>query len=300
MRAAAPDAAGHVSVDGTEIWWERFGTGGPALLLFGGDTIVDSQMWKGQVGWFARRQAVLVFDPPGNGRSSRTTDPHAYSDDTLLAAALAVLDTCGVDRAVAAGVCSGAGLPRLLAADHPDRVAAVVAINPGMRLTAPHPHRNVTRFDAVLADDTGWNKENRHYWMRDWRGFAEFFFDQLLPEPHSTKHHDDAVGWACGTTAEMMLSDHSGASRRGDPESAAEICRRVACPVLVINGDRDMCQPPERSRLVAELTGGELLVMAGSGHLPHARDPVRVNLAIAAFLKRLAPQPIRVGREVHR
>lgn len=300
MRAAAPEAAGHVSIGDTEIWWERFGTGGPALLLFGGDTIVDSQMWKGQVGWFARRQTVLVFDPPGNGRSSRTTDPAAYSDDALLAAALAVLDTCGIERAVAVGVCSGAGLSLLLAADHPDRVAAVVAINPGMRLTAPHPHRNVTGFDAELADDTGWNKENRHYWMRDWRGFAEFFFDQLLPEPHSTKHHDDAVDWACGTTAEMMLSDHGGASRRGDPESAAEICRRVACPVLVINGDRDMCQPPDRSHLVAELTGGELLVMTGSGHLPHARDPVRVNLAIAAFLTRLAPEPIRVAREVHR
>jgi pimeloyl-ACP methyl ester carboxylesterase len=287
MRAHAPDAAGHVHVAGTEIWWERFGTGGPALLFYGGDTIVDSHMWKGQVGWFAGRHTVLAFDPPGNGRSSRTTDPHAYSDEVLLAAALGVLDAAGVDRAVAVGVCSGAGLSLLLAAEHPERVLGVVAINPGVRLTPPHSHRNVAHFDTVLDDHPGWLKENRHYWLRDWPGFADFFFDQLLPEPHSTKHHDDAVGWACGTTAEMMLSDHGGTSRRGDPESAAEICRRVVCPVLVINGDQDMCQPPERSRIVAELTGAELLVIAGSGHLPHARDPVRVNLAIADFLRRL-------------
>jgi pimeloyl-ACP methyl ester carboxylesterase len=55
----------------------------------------------------------------------------------------------------------------------------------------------------------------------------------------------------------------------------------------VINGDRDMCQPPERSRRVAELTGGDLVVIEGAGHLPHTRDPVRVNLEIDAFLRRL-------------
>jgi pimeloyl-ACP methyl ester carboxylesterase len=38
---------------------------------------------------------------------------------------------------------------------------------------------------------------------------------------------------------------------------------------------------------VAEITGGDLVVMEGAGHLPHARDPVRVNLEIAAFLRRL-------------
>jgi pimeloyl-ACP methyl ester carboxylesterase len=37
---------------------------------------------------------------------------------------------------------------------------------------------------------------------------------------------------------------------------------------------------------VADLTGGELVVIEGAGHLPHARDPVRVNLAIDGFLRR--------------
>ena len=55
--------------------------------------------------------------------------------------AVATLDAAGVGRVVATGVCSGAGLSLMLAAEHPDRVAGVVAINPGMVLTPHHPHR---------------------------------------------------------------------------------------------------------------------------------------------------------------
>lgn len=286
MRARQADASGFVQPGPAEIYWERWGDGEPAILFFSGDTIVDARMWKGQIAWFALRHTVVTFDPPGNGHSARTVDPEAYSDAALLADALAVLDAAGVERAVFVGACTGAGLSLLAAAEHRERVLGVVAINPGLVLTPRHTHRMPGDFDAELDRDDGWNKENRHYWLRDWRGYAEFFFGEMLPEPHSTKQHDDCVGWACGTTAEIMLCDADvvPVTPRAAPETSEELCRRVGCPVLVINGDRDMCQPPARSRRVAELTGGELLVIAGAGHLPHARDPVRVNLAIADFL----------------
>lgn len=289
MRAVVAAASGYVRPDATDIFWERYGSGDPPILFFSGDTIVDSRMWKGQIGWFARRHTVVTFDPPGNGRSARTLDADAYSDAALLADAWAVLDAAGVDAAVFVGVCSGAGLSLLAAAERAERVLGVVAINPGVMLTPRHPHRRPGDFDVVRGDDTGWNKENRHYWLRDWRGYADFFFGEMLPEPHSTKQHDDCVAWASATSAEIMLADADvvPVTPRADPEAAAEMCRSVRCPVLVINGDADMCQPPERSRRVADLTGAELVVMEGSGHLPHARDPVKVNLEIARFVRRL-------------
>ena len=288
MRARQPDASGVVRRGDVEVWWERTGTGEPAVLLMGADTIVHSRMWKAQVPWVSRRHTVVTFDPVGNGRSSRSLDPAAYAESEELEFALAVLDAAGVDRAVAAGVCTGAGLSLQLAVEHPERVVGVVAINPGLALTPMHAHRGWPRFDDVLDDDEGWHKENRHYWQRDWPGYADFFFAEMLPEPHSTKQHEDAVGWACSTSAEVMLTDEActAPTRRGPESSAIDLCRDVRCPVLVINGDRDRCQPPERSHLVAELTGGELVVIEGAGHLPHARDPVRVNLEIEAFLRR--------------
>jgi predicted glycosyltransferase len=58
---------------------------------------------------------------------------------------------------------------------------------------------------------------------------------------------------------------------------------------MVIHGDADMCQPVARGQRVAELTGGRLEIMQGSGHLPQGRDPVRVNLLLREFVEALAP-----------
>lgn len=301
MRAVAPDVAAVVRRGDVEIAWEATGDGEPALLFLGVDPIVESRMWKGQVPWFARRHRVVTFDPPGNGSSSRTDDPAAYGDARYVAAALDVLDADGIDAAVLIGVCQGAGVALVMAADHPDRATGVVAINPGLVLSPPHPHRRRQpgrTFLDVLDTHESWDKENRAYWLDHWDEYADFFFDQLLPEPHSTKQHEDCVGWALATTAEQMLAYIfcDPPTPRDDDAYAVDVCQRVRCPVLVTCGDRDMCQPPERGRRVAELTGGELVVMAGSGHLPHARDPVHVNLEIDAFLRRLPASHVRVER----
>ena len=55
--------------------------------------------------------------------------------------------------------------------------------------------------DEELDTDEGWAKYNRHYWLRDYHGFLEFFFSQMFTEPHSTKPIEDGVGWGLETTA---------------------------------------------------------------------------------------------------
>ena len=110
MRAREPDASGFVQRDGIDVYWERFGTGDPALLFICVDPIVESRMWKAQVPWFARTHTVLTFDPRGNGRSSRTTDPAAYTDDEFVIDAIDVLDANDIEQAVLVGVCQGAGV----------------------------------------------------------------------------------------------------------------------------------------------------------------------------------------------
>jgi pimeloyl-ACP methyl ester carboxylesterase len=209
-----------------------------------------------------------------------------------------VLDHVGAETVVLVGLCSGAGLCLLLAAERPERVQGVVAINPGLPLTPPLPHKLERDFDAVSEADEwlwthgsrpeGWAKLTRSYWLRDWAGFAEFFFGEMFPEPHSTKQVEDTVSWALETTPEvMLLDDEAEADPRFGVDGAEETCRRVRCPVLVLTGSLDMCQSPERGRLVAELTGGDLVVLEGCGHLPNARDPVKVNLLIRDFVRRV-------------
>ena len=52
----------------------------------------------------------------------------------------------------------------------------------------------------------------------------------------------------------------------------------------MIHGTEDNCQPVERGRAVAEVTGGRLVEIEGAGHVPHARHPVLVNTLVKEFV----------------
>lgn len=285
MRAATPVRDGHVERDGVRVFFEVYGEGEPTVFFLMPTTIVTSRGWKAQIPFFARTSRVVVIDPRGNGGSGTPTDPAAWADRELIDDAWAVLDAVDVDRAVLVGVCSGAGHALMMAAERPDRVLGVGAVNPGLPLTPPHPWKVAHDFDARLATDEGWAKLNRHYWERDWAGFSRFFYDELFPEPHSTKQREDGVEWASGTTVAAMLRENDAPL---GPEDHRELLGQVRCPVLVIVGSEDRCQVPDRGRIAAELTGGDLVVIEGGGHLPQARDPVQVNLLLRDLVRRCA------------
>ena len=64
--------------------------------------------------------------------------------------------------------------------------------------------------------------------------------------------------------------------------------------MLVVHGDLDICQTRARAEAVAELTGGTLVSLEGSGHLPQARDPVKVNGLLRDFAESVAPPAPKV------
>jgi pimeloyl-ACP methyl ester carboxylesterase len=293
MRARYPDVESFVERDGVKVGYEVFGEGDPAVVFVPIDAIVHSRAWKAQVPYLARRSRVVTIDPRGNGRSDRPADVSAYADTEFVEDTISVMDAVGIERAVLVGLCTSSWRALLTASMYPERVLGVVSIATwAPYLTPPVPHRaNAAGFEAELDVYEGWNKENRHYWLRDWRGFAEFFFGELLSEPHSTKQAEDAVSWAMDIAPETLIMHEEGPISSTCKEETEAVLRRVQCPVLAIHGDGDRCQPHERSELVVELTGGQLLSLAGAGHLAQAREPVVVNQAIREFVSRLTPVP---------
>ena len=112
----------------------------------------------------------------------------------------------------------------------------------------------------------------------------------MFTEPHSTKPTEDCVGWGLETTAETLIATEIGNGL--DEAAARELCSRVRCPVLVIQGTADAITGPGRGMALAEATGGDLVMLEGSGHGPHARDPVKVNLLLRDFaLPTQTPSP---------
>jgi pimeloyl-ACP methyl ester carboxylesterase/predicted glycosyltransferase len=289
MRACQPRSDGYVERDGVKVFYEVFGAGEPTVLLLPTWSIVHSRLWKMQIPYLARHCRVLTFDPRGNGRSDRPTEPEAYAEREFAADALAVMDATQTPRAVIVGFSMGGQRGLLLAANHPERVEAAVfigAIYPGGG--APLPEQTVYSWEDELDADEGWAKHNQHYWLRDYQGYLEFFMSRVFTEPHSTKPIEDTVGWGLETTGETLVLTYQGL----EPDEARELARRVRCPVLVIHGDHDAVGSVTCGIALAEHTAGRLVLLEGSGHAPHVRDPVKVNLLLRDFIKP-APPPKR-------
>ncbi len=69
----------------------------------------------------------------------------------------------------------------------------------------------MSSFDEPRPSYEGWQKYNRHYWLRDYADFVAFFFGEALPEPHSTKQIEDCFGWAMETTPRVLVQTMLGA-----------------------------------------------------------------------------------------
>jgi pimeloyl-ACP methyl ester carboxylesterase/predicted glycosyltransferase len=291
MRACQPIRDGYVERDGIKIFYEIFGSGEPTVLLLPTWSLLHSRHWKMQVPYLARHCRVVTFDGRGNGRSDRPTTPEAYAETEFMADAIAVMDATHTERAVIAGFSLGAQRALLLAANHPERVEAAVFVGPTYPGGGhPRPERTVYSWEDELDTDEGWAKYNKHYWLRDYQGFVDFFLSTMFPEPHSTKPIEDGVGWALETTGETLALTYLGPHL--EPDEALELARRVRCPVLIVHGDRDGMADLSRGIALAEHTGGQLVVLEGSGHAPHLRDPVKINLLLRDFVKP-APPPRR-------
>jgi pimeloyl-ACP methyl ester carboxylesterase/predicted glycosyltransferase len=279
MRARYPDHEGYVERDGVKTFYEVYGEGPETVLLLPTWSIIHSRSWKMQIPYLSRHLRVVTFDGRGNGRSDRPLDQAAYAEREYAADALAVMNETGTPEAMLVSLSLGSQRALMLAADHPERVTGAVFIGPSLPIDPPLAERDVIRFDERLETEDGWAKYNRHYWMKDYAGFLEFFFSRCFTEPHSTKPIEDCVGWGLETTPEALIATAT-AQGFSSREEVLEICARVRCPVLVIHGDQDAISPHRRGAALARATGGSLLTIAGGGHIPSVRDPVKVNLAI--------------------
>jgi pimeloyl-ACP methyl ester carboxylesterase len=286
-RARYPDEEGYVERDGVRVSYEVYGEGEPTVLLLPTWSIIHSRHWKMQIPYLARHCRVVTFDGRGNGKSDRPEEVAAYAEEEYAADSLAVMDATGIDRAVIASLSLGAQRALLLAAEHAERIAGAVFICPSVSLGTPLAARIAYPFEDVLETDEGWAKYNRHYWMRDYRDFLEFFFSQMFTEPHSTKQIEDCVGWGLETAPETLVATRL-AINMGEEETRA-LCTRVRCPVLVVQGTEDAITGSSRGIALAEETGGSLVLIEGSGHGPHVRDPVKVNLLLRDFITPPAP-----------
>ncbi|WP_186759242.1 MULTISPECIES: alpha/beta fold hydrolase [Arthrobacter] len=124
----------HNPRDGVELSYDAVGEGEPILLLHG--SALSRAIWRG-FGYtkaFRERYRVITMDLRGHGRSGKPDTPDAYSMNTLVADALAVLDADGAPRAHVGGYSVGSRIAFSLAVTAPERLLSLTTLGGTFRI----------------------------------------------------------------------------------------------------------------------------------------------------------------------
>lgn len=256
--------------DRIELAYEEHGSGEPPLVLVHG-WCCDRTFFAPQVDHFRRAHRVVAPDLRGCGATGVT--PDGYDLPTLAADVGALCDELGLERPVVIGHSLGGMIGIELAAQRPELVGAVVAVDPG----PIDPLPDVRERFAALADavETGGDEPRRAY--------VETLF---LPTDDGTIR-DEVVAAMCrppGAVAAAVL-------RGVVAWDGVGALRHCMAPLLVIlsqlGGSND---PP---RLLALEPDVRIGLTVGSGHFNQLLVPEQVNAMIDRFVRvetgRLAP-----------
>jgi len=115
--------------DGVSIYYEQQGAG-PSVLLSHGYS-ASARMWQGQVEALADNYHVIAWDMRGHDRSDSPDDPALYSHEATIHDMAAVLDACGVGRAIVAGLSLGGFMSLAFYLAHPTRTEALMLFDTG-------------------------------------------------------------------------------------------------------------------------------------------------------------------------
>lgn len=285
-----------VVAPGTELWYERVGGSGPAVVLLAGATnqailwepsFVDPLVGAGY--------QVVTFDWRDVGLSTwRSFRETPYSSADLVDDVMSIIDDvgrehAGFDRVHLIGYSMGGAIAQLVAGLYPERVLSLTTLSGGY---APSIVRETTpRSEAVwgfLAGEKPGADDLDAYLLRQWRVMCGrgFVFD------------DDA--WSA-RIASWLARGHNprcphfrivdyDQSVEGWPSDKAErtaIVQRISAPTLVMHGDDDgMFTPGNANAIAAAIPHARLKMLAGRGHETFVEPLDEVHTEIMAHLAR--------------
>jgi pimeloyl-ACP methyl ester carboxylesterase/ketosteroid isomerase-like protein len=255
--------------DGVSIHYEAHGPNhdaGPPLLLSHGYG-ATCRMWDGQIAAFAHRYRVIVWDMRGHGESGDPRDPMLYSQALTVGDMAAVLDACGEERAIIAGLSLGGVMSLAFHLAYPERVRALLLFDTGPGFRNPEARRQWNERALARAHDLEAN------------GLA----DSGAVGGAETRlgRHRSARGLA--RAARGMLAQHD--------SSLIDSLPRIAVPALVLVGSEDKNFLAAADYMAGKIPGARKVVIPDAGHAANLDQPEAFNRAVEEFLAGLPADP---------
>lgn len=249
--------------------WRNFPPSGarPNLFLLHGG-MGDAQ-WHWHTVWETLGDSFNVA-APDLPRFGSTGDLPNASLSELVEWLARVQELAGMSQAAFVGHSFGAGLARLYAAAHPERVTHLILVDGGQLPRLPQVVRGLIGlpFFTPLFERTGLLTFSK-------QGIQRAFANPALVTPEVIANAGESSRAFVSLLRQITLSDV--------PEK-----RSPTVPTLLIWGEKDKIAPLERTDEIAtDIPTAELAVIKNAGHLPQLEDPTSFVTILRKFC--LAP-----------
>ena len=267
----------HTSIQGLKTAFFDGGEGEPVVFIHGLAANLTHSIHIAP--HFARRFRVIGLDLPGTGESDKSNLD--YSVDMYVDHLERLLDRLDLDRVVLVGHSLGGMVSTAFTMAHPERVKAVVLVNPAGLQPVPLPLRL-----------------GGHILMRPW------FLDRVLPvtwksllsavfyeKNRFTRQFIDA----CEETANdghIGYVSHMISALRADflDRDFGPMLHDIEVPTWLIWGAHDLLVPASRIRRAAELFSNvEIEEIPKCGHMPNIEYPFRLISFIERAIRTAEP-----------
>ncbi len=241
---------GYVDHDGARIWYAKYGSGSPVILLHGG--LGHSGNWGYQVPTLIDSgYGAVLIDSRGHGHSTRDARPFMY--ELMASDVLAVMDKLLLEKAAVVGWSDGACIGLILARQAPERIAGVFFFGCNMDPSGTKEIQPSPLLDRCLS---------RH--SKD--------YAQLSATPDQFEAFAEAVG-------QMM---------RTQPSYSARDLAGIHVPVAIVQSEHDEFIKPEHAEYLARnIPGAEFILLPGVSHFAPLQRPEQFNSVMLAFLDKL-------------
>lgn len=258
----------------------------PLLLLHG--TSASLHTWEGWVAGLGADQRIVSVDLPGFGLTGPDPD-RDYRIERYVDFVHALLDRLQIERALIAGNSLGGWIAWETALAHPNRVHALVLVDPAGYGSVPEE----IPLGFRLA---------RQQWLRP-------LLERLLPRSLVQQGVEQVYGDPARVSSELVdryfeLSLREGNRQAlfdrfnqglGSPDNRLRTAA-IKQPTLILWGSEDRLIPPtDGARFAADIAGSQLHLFAGLGHVPHEEDPTTTLAVVRPFLRQVDPPPGDAG-----
>jgi pimeloyl-ACP methyl ester carboxylesterase len=272
-----------IEVQGLQVHYKQAGEGEPVLILLHGFA-ASTFSWREVLNPLAEYGTVIAFDRPAFGLTERPlkwSGKNPYSTSAQIDLTVGLMDQKGIEKAILVGNSAGGTIAVLTALQHPDRVKALILVDPAIYIGSGSPKWMRLFLNTPQARRIGplfvRSIQNRGM---DLAQLAWHDPSKITPEilagytlPLQVENWDRAL-WEFVAATDIP----------DIPKRLGEI----SIPVLVITGDDDRIVPTQQSiRLADELPNAQLVVIPNCGHLPQEECPQEFLDAVIGYLKSL-------------